>query len=102
MQDEFKLWAEQHPGAASFSFRYPVLVAEGVEEQEDGARQPDAGAMVSRRTMIARSRSLLCDATGRRVLALEPGANDAARLAPGVYYLLAASEHQRRKVLLLP
>ena len=102
VQDEFMLWAEQHPGAVSFSFKYPVLVAEGVEEQGDGARRPDAGAVISRRTLIARSRSLLCDATGRRVLALEPGANDAARLAPGVYYLLAAGEHQRRKVLLLP
>lgn len=38
---------------------------------------------------------VLADASGRRVLALKPGPNDVSRLAPGVYFLPAASGVRR-------
>ncbi|MFO7638829.1 MAG: aryl-sulfate sulfotransferase [bacterium] len=41
----------------------------------------------------------LHDASGRRVLALRPGANSVAHLAPGVYYARAAGTPARRVVL---
>ncbi|MFO7674854.1 MAG: aryl-sulfate sulfotransferase [bacterium] len=37
-----------------------------------------------------RGRSLLLDASGRRVMALAPGANDVSRLAHGVYFVRSA------------
>ncbi|MFO7638828.1 MAG: hypothetical protein R6X14_05975, partial [bacterium] len=41
----------------------------------------------------------LHDASGRRVLALRPGVNSVAHLAPGVYYARAAGTPARRVVL---
>jgi hypothetical protein len=37
----------------------------------------------------------LFDMTGRAVMALHPGANDVSKLAPGVYFVLAASGVER-------
>jgi hypothetical protein len=35
--------------------------------------------------------SVLLDASGRKIMALHPGANDVSRLAPGVYFVRAVS-----------
>jgi len=37
------------------------------------------------------SRTVLLDIGGRKVMDLAPGANDVSRLAPGVYFVRAAS-----------
>jgi len=42
--------------------------------------------------------SWLIDATGRKVTALRPGANDVSRLSPGVYFVRSAVSV--RKVIL--
>jgi hypothetical protein len=40
---------------------------------------------------VVATSGLLLDAAGRRVLALQPGANDVSQLAPGVYFVRAGS-----------
>jgi YVTN family beta-propeller protein len=62
----------------------------GVEESGPGPfSEPSAPSVVrgSLRLPAATSGTLL-DASGRAVLALEPGTNDVSRLAPGVYFVL--------------
>jgi predicted outer membrane repeat protein len=45
------------------------------------------------------SRAVLLDAAGRRVLSLNPGANDVSRLAPGVYFVGEAQAQAAAKVI---
>jgi hypothetical protein len=72
-------------------FEYPI----GVKEQTAHSRDGDAAKLVNRIIMgkvyYAQWQMHLYDASGRRVMELQPGANDMMRLAPGVYFVRGAA-----------
>jgi hypothetical protein len=49
-----------------------------------------------------RARSVLLDASGRKVMALHPGANDVSRLSSGVYFLRQAQGGHNRNCVPVP
>jgi YVTN family beta-propeller protein len=84
---------EDGPGPQASCFKPAATVVRGVLNLGVDSRQHTA------------FRAELLDATGRRVAALRPGANDVSRLAPGVYFVRQASGVKRdasnvRKVIL--
>ncbi|MEO0078557.1 MAG: SBBP repeat-containing protein, partial [candidate division WOR-3 bacterium] len=72
------------------------LVEPGVAEPTNPAQMPaSAGATIVRGALHLAGREqsgpALLDASGRRVMKLDPGANDLGQLAPGVYFVLTAT-----------
>jgi len=66
-----------------------VGIAEGAGPR---AASVKPGATVARNVLrLTEGPSRLFDASGRKVLELQPGANDVSHLVPGVYFLQAAS-----------
>ncbi|MEO0085656.1 MAG: hypothetical protein ABIK37_03400 [candidate division WOR-3 bacterium] len=81
----------------------------GVEEArnaEFGARNP--GATIVRGVLRVdlppaadRPRQELLDATGRRVIELQPGANDVRHLSPGVYFVCSPERREPKRIVLV-
>ncbi|MEO0086375.1 MAG: T9SS type A sorting domain-containing protein [candidate division WOR-3 bacterium] len=61
------------------------------------------GSLVLSRERSADSRQpvVLLDATGRRVMQLQPGANDVRHLSPGVYFVRSPERRESQRVVLV-
>jgi hypothetical protein len=84
-----------HDACANATVSGPVgIFEEGLKPQAASSKPAPTmvrGVLVLQNGSSASSSpSWLLDITGRRVLALKPGANDVSRLAPGVYFVRVA------------
>ncbi|MBN2537622.1 exo-alpha-sialidase [candidate division WOR-3 bacterium] len=113
----YALWRDSRDGNQEVYFKRNPTGNPGIAEE---GRTPDAGRLPPRATIVrgvlnlprdmtgfgpAKSdrvpRPALLDASGRRVMELQPGANDVSRLAPGVYFIRAGNAPPLRRVLLV-
>lgn len=96
----------RHPTMESVEVRLSLV---GTEESEpEWCMRSLSGTRVVRGMLVLQaadsglsSCAFLYDMTGRRVMALVPGANDIRQLAPGVYFLYQPSDEKDGKVVLV-
>jgi hypothetical protein len=87
------------PGGVPISF--PVGITQ--EKPVTPAAEPDPAATIVRGVLrlppLLSPPSSLLSVDGRKVLSLEPGANDVSRLSPGVYFVREARAQAVRRVV---
>jgi hypothetical protein len=109
----YVVWYQPNYGEGEiwFATNAPLGVAEEPSRRQTGGAEANAATVVRNVLFLPKmgtapsgavpiSTSSLLDASGRKVMELQPGANDVSHLGPGVYFVREAQAQAVRKVVL--